>query len=105
MVKNQKKDTKKETNDIEVYNKIIDLCLWNQIQDSHHWIELLSNKIKIYELRRDHLLNNKPFKFQKKKLEKYHKELESIEKTILKSYQDIDAEMTIIEKMLKVIES
>lgn len=59
MVKNQKKDTKKETNDIEVYNKIIDLCLWNQIQDSHHWIELLSNKIKIYELRRDHLLNNK----------------------------------------------
>lgn len=101
MVKSQKKDT----NDIEISNKIIDLCLWNQIQDSRHWIEIISNKIKIYELRRKHLLNNKPFKFQKKKLEEYHKELEIIEKTILKCYQDIDAEMTIIEKMLKAIES
>lgn len=88
MVKNQKKVTKKKTNDIEVSNKIIDLCLWNQIQDSHHWIELLSNKIKIYELRRKHLLNNKPFKFQKKKLEKYHKELESIEKTTFKKFNE-----------------
>lgn len=101
MVKNLKKDAE----DFELSNKIVDLCLWYQIEDSHRWIELISHKIKMYELKKEHLLDNKPFKFQKRKLKEYNNELESIEEEISKCYQEINEEVTIIEKMRKAIES
>lgn len=79
--------------------------MWYQIEDSHRWIELISHKIKMYELKKEHLLDNKPFKFQKRKLKEHNNELESIEEEISKCYQEINEEVTIIEKMRKAIES
>ena len=46
--------------------KIIDLCLWYQIEDSHNMIRLFDSEIKMYEAQKQALLNNCIFKFQKK---------------------------------------
>ena len=59
-----------ESDDYKLSERIIDLCLWYQIEDSHNIIRLFDNKIKMYEAQKQALLNNCIFKFQKKRLKK-----------------------------------
>lgn len=64
--------------------KVIDLCLWYQIEDSHNMIKIFESEIKILEMQKEMILSNCTFKFQRKKVEK---ELEGIGKRIYRLYE------------------
>ncbi len=85
-----------ESDDYKLSERIIDLCLWYQIEDSHNMIRLFDSEIKMYEAQKQVLLNNCIFKFQKKKIEK---DLEEIDNKIHKLYENISDEVSIISKM------
>lgn len=85
-----------EIDDSKLANRIIDLCLWYQIEDSKNTIKLFDNQIKMYEVQKQTLLNNCIFRFQKKKIEK---ELEKIDNKIHKLYENISEEISMISKM------
>lgn len=91
------------TNDNCLLEKVMNLCLCNQVKESQLWIEQITHQIKICELRKEHLLFNKPFKFQKKKMLEYDRELKKINETILKYYNEIEKEISIISKLNKSI--
>lgn len=85
-----------ESDDYKLSERIIDLCLWYQIEDSHNMIRLFDSEIKMYEAQKQVLLNNCIFKFQKKKIEK---DLEEIDNKIHKLYENISDEVSMISKM------
>lgn len=89
-----------EIDDSKLANRIIDLCLWYQIEDSKNTIKLFDNQIKMYEVQKQTLLNNCIFRFQKKKIEK---ELEKIDNKIHKLYENISEEISMISKMKESI--
>lgn len=104
MKKEKKNICKKSDNfDNELNTKIIDLCLWYQIEDSRLTINLIEHQIKFYELQKEHLLENKPFKFQKKKMKFFEDELNKIDNKIMKFYSEIEEELAIMEKMQNAI--
>lgn len=80
--------------------KVIDLCLWYQIEDSHNMIKIFESEIKILEMQKEMILSNCTFKFQRKKVEK---ELEGIDKRIYRLYENVGEEITLIEKMKDAI--
>lgn len=53
--------------DLKLSKKILNLCLWYQIEDSHNIINLYGAKIKMYEAHKQAFLNSCLFKFQSKK--------------------------------------
>lgn len=85
-----------ESDDYKLSERIIDLCLWYQIEDSHNMIRLFDSEIKMYEAQKQALLNKCIFKFQKKKIEK---DLEEIDNKIHKLYENISDEVSMISKM------
>ena len=89
-------DELSEIDDSKLSQKIIDLCLWYQIEDSHNMIRLFGSEIKMYESQKQALLNSCIFEFQKKKIEK---ELEEIDNKIYKLYENISEEVSMISKM------
>ena len=73
-----------ENEDIKLSNRIIDLFIWYQIEDSNAWLRVLESQVKFLEERRKQLFDNLDmclFKFQKKKI---NEELEQIEKELFK---------------------
>ncbi len=80
--------------------KVIDLCLWYQIEDSHNMIKIFESEIKVLEMQKEMILNNCTFKFQRKKVEK---ELEEIDKKIYRLYENVGEEITLIERMKDAI--
>lgn len=80
--------------------KVIDLCLWYQIEDSYNMIKIFESEIKILEMQKEMILSNCTFKFQRKKVEK---ELEEIDKKIYRLYENVGEEITLIEKMKDAI--
>lgn len=98
--KNKKKQTVlddlSESDDFKLSQRIIDLCLWYQIEDSHNMIKLFGSEIKMYEAQKQALLNNCIFRFQKRKIEK---ELKEIDNKIYKLYENISEEVSMISKM------
>ena len=104
MDKSKEKNSKKiYTEDKKLSEKILDLCLWYQIEDSNLTIKMISQQIDFCNLQKEHLLDNKPFWFRKEKLKKWKKELEEIDKKILKYYEDVGKEVAIINKMQNAI--
>lgn len=99
-----KKSNNNITND-SVANRLIDLMLWYQIEDSRLTLELYGHRIKFYELQKEHLIENKPYKFQKKKMLKYENELNEINDKIMKLYTEVEEEIAIMEKMQDAINS
>lgn len=97
-----KKSNNNITND-SVADRVIDLMLWYQIEDSRLTLELYGHKIKFYELQKEHLIENKPYKFQKKKILKYENELNEINDKIMKLYTEVEEEIAIMEKMQDAI--
>ena len=83
--------------------KISELCIWYQIEDSHRWLDLICNRIKICDIMIEHLVDTKPYFFQKKKLEKFNNELKDLEIKKEKLYEEINDEILIIEKLNKSI--
>ncbi len=89
-------DELSEIDDSKLSQKIIDLCLWYQIEDSRNMIRLFGSEIKMYESQKQALLNSCIFGFQKKKIEK---ELEEIDNKIYNLYENISEEVSMISKM------
>ena len=82
-----------ENEDIKLSNRIIDLFIWYQIEDSNAWLRVLESQVKFLEERRKQLFDNLDmclFKFQKKKI---NEELEQIEKELFKQYEKIGEEV------------
>ncbi|MDO5569739.1 MAG: hypothetical protein Q4G04_06560 [bacterium] len=89
----------KDIDNQELVEKIIDLCLWYHIEDSHRRLEMINLQIKNCNLQIEFLLDNKPFWFQKQKLEEHNKKIEELENKIIDYYKQIEEEVDIIQKM------
>lgn len=92
-----------ENEDIKLSNRIIDLFIWYQIEDSNVWLRVLESQVKFLEERRKQLFDNLDmclFKFQKKKI---NEELEQIEKELFKQYEKIGEEVDIMNKLKSAI--
>ena len=104
MDKSKEKNSKKIYTETEkLSEKILDLCLWYQIEDSNLTIKMISQQIDFCNLQKEHLLDNKPFWFQKEKLKKREKEIEELDKKIFKYYERVGKEVALINKMQKTI--
>ena len=97
----KKKSVSNDIDNQEVVNKVIDLCLWYQIEDSHRWLDIIDLQIKNCNMQLHFLEEEKPLWFQKKKLEEHNKKIEELENKICKYYQDMNEEVELIEKMQK----
>lgn len=86
----------------EIVNKIIELSLISLNKESKCWIDIICTKIKVCELQKQHLTENKPLFFQKKKLEEYNKKLEELDNKILKCLNDIENEIDYINTNYKI---
>lgn len=86
-----------------IINKLLDLSLLYENENSKHWIELVNHQIKGYEIQKQYLIDNKPLFFQKKKLEEHNKKIEELDNKILKCLQKIEEEIKYMEDNLKVI--
>lgn len=92
-----------ENEDIKLSNRIIDLFIWYQIEDSNAWLRVLESQVNFLEERRKQLFDNLDmclFKFQKKKI---NEELEQIEKELFKQYEKIGEEVDIMNKLKSAI--
>lgn len=88
-----------KTNENEVVNKILDLCMYHQIEDSFNFIKIIECQINFCYSQLELLEDNKPLWFQKKKLSNYFKEKEELELKIEEHYKKINEELKMIEKM------
>lgn len=89
----------------QAFNKLLDLFMYNEIEESKMFINIISKEIDFKTQMRNQLLCNKPFKFQKKKTEQYNKELEKLEDEILQCYKNIELELKEISKLQNSISS
>lgn len=83
----------------KLYNSILELCLYQEIENSKNFLDILYLEVKICRVQIDFLENEKPFWFQKKKLKKYQQEKHLLEKRIDKYQQSIATELNYIAKM------
>lgn len=90
---------KKVENDEELSNKILDLCLHQQIEESYQYMKLKEKQIKFCEIQIEHLKSHKPFWFQKKALKSYYEDIDLIEDQICGYYVQIEKEIRIIEEL------
>lgn len=86
----------------EIVNKIIEISLISLNKESKYWIDIICTKIKVCELQKQHLLENKPLFFQKAKLEKHNKKVEAIDNKIMKYFKDIEEELEYIENKCNI---
>ena len=60
---------------------------------------MIDNRIRFYQSLINHLENNKPFFFQKKRLIEYNNKKEEYENKISQLYSQLSDEMELIEKL------
>lgn len=89
----------KVENDGELSNKILDLCLHQQIEESYQYMKLKEKQIEFCEIQIEHLRSYKPFWFQKKALKSYYEDIDLIEDQICSYYVQIEKEIKIIEEL------
>lgn len=101
---NKKVNNEKEINkDEDVVNKLLKLGLLYSNENSKNWINLVNHQIKGYEIQKQHLIDNKPLFFQKKKLEEHNKKIEEIDNKIMKCLKDIEEELNFMESNNQII--
>jgi len=83
----------------EVYEKILNLNLDYQIEDSISYLDILYLELKMSKIQLSFLENEQPYWFQKKKLEKYKKKKLYLENRIKKYKKNIQEELELIAKM------
>lgn len=86
-----------------IIKKLLDLSLLYENENSKNWIGLVSHQIKEYEIQKQHLIDNKPYFFQKKKLEEHNKKIEELDNKILKRLKDIEDEISLMENNYDLI--
>lgn len=82
-----------------IIDKMINLFLVYQIEDSNSYIRILHNQIKFYETKIKFLNTNKPLFFQKKKLEENRKKINEYEQKIFDIYIKLEEEINLIIKI------
>lgn len=99
----QVKATKDKHDDKDIIEKLLNLSLLYENENSKNWIGLVSHQIEGYELQKQHLIDNKPLFFQKKKLEEHNKKIEELDNKILKCLKDIEEEISLMENNYNMI--
>lgn len=90
---NKKKDSD------ELFDKLLKLNIKYAIEDSNINMRMIDNRIKFYQTLINHLEDNKPLFFQKKKLIEYNNKKEEYENKISELYTQLGEEYEIIEKL------
>lgn len=90
---------KKKDNDNELFEKLFELNIKYAIEDSNINMKMIDNRIKFYQTLINHLEDNKPFFFQKKKLIEYNNKKEEYENKIYELYTQLGEEYEMIEKL------
>ena len=85
-----------ENNYNETIKKIIDLSLTFLNKESKCWIDIICTKIKVCELQKQHLTENKPLFFQKKKLAEHNKKIDNINREIFNCFKSLEEEIDLI---------
>lgn len=80
----------------EIVNKIIELSLISLNKESKCWIDIICTKIKVCELHKQHLTENKPLFFQKKKLAEHNKKIDNINREIFNCFKSLEKEIDLI---------
>lgn len=91
--------SKKKDNNTELFESLLKLNIKYAIEDSNINIRMIDNRIKFYQTLIDHLEDNKPFFFQKKKLIEYNNKKEEYENKISELYAQLGEEYDLIEKL------
>lgn len=95
--------TKKKNDGNELFEKLLELNIKYAIEDSNINMRMIDNRIKFYQSLINHLEDNKPFFFQKKKLIEYNNKKEEYENKISELYAQLGEQYEMIEKLqLKV---
>lgn len=89
---------KKKTGD-ELVESLLKLNIKYAIEDSNINMRMIDNRIKFYQTLINHLEDNKPFFFQKKKLIEYNNKKEEYENKISELYTQLGEECEMIEKL------
>lgn len=93
------KKENKEIKEGKLEEKIIDLQLNNNLKTSNLHLQHLYSKIRFYQKQLEIHKDNKPFSFQKKKLQEYNQETEEYEQKIKEIYKQINEEMNLISEV------
>lgn len=91
--------SKKKNEDNELFEKLLELNIKYAIEDSNINMRMIDNRIKFYQTLINHLEDNKPFFFQKKKLIEYNNKKEEYENKISELYTQLGEEFEMIEKL------
>ena len=67
--------SKKKNDDNELFEKLLEINIKYAIEDSNINMRMIDNRIKFYQTLINHLEDNKPFFFQKKKLIEYNNKI------------------------------
>lgn len=90
--------SKKKDKD-ELFDKLLELNIKYAIEDSNINMRMIDNRIKFYQTLINHLEDNKPFFFQKKKLIEYNNKIEEYENKISELYIQLGEECEMIDKL------
>ena len=91
--------SKKNDNDNELFEKLLELNIKYAIEDSNINMRMIDNRIRFYQSLINHLEDNKPFFFQKKRFIEYNNKKEEYENKISQLYSQLSDEMELIEKL------
>ena len=91
--------SKKKTEDKELVDMLLKLNIKYAIEDSNINMRMIDNRIKFYQTLINHLEDNKPFFFQKKKLIEYNNKKEEYNTKINDLYAQLGEEVDLIDKL------
>lgn len=91
--------TKKEENNIELFESLLKLNIKYAIEDSNTNMRMIDNRIKFYQTLINHLEENKPLFFQKRKLIDYNSKRNEYSKKINDLYIELNEELKLLEKL------
>lgn len=90
---------KKKNDNNELFEKLLELNIKYAIEDSNINMRMIDNRIKFYQTLINHLEDNKPFFFQKKKFNEYNNKKEEYENKIAELYTQLGEEFELIDKL------
>lgn len=88
---------------INTEEKVLDLCLTQELIMANNYIKALLEEINVYETRKKWLLESKPSCYRKKKLKSYQKEVIALDAKICHYYQELEREIELNIKMGTVL--
>lgn len=85
--------------DFTLSNKIAQLNFYYLREQSYRFLDMIKLKISFNEELKKNAIAHKPYKFQKKKMEKYNQEILLYNKKIKKYYDELEEELSNIEEL------